>query len=299
MECLMWDDARRAVGYIRPGRKRLMTGSVSVVLVGLDDDLTSAFANEEELIVRSEPGLGEAVADADAVVFSLGQTGPLEAVREIRASAAEAAIVVVTDPANSADGAVAVHAGAEDHLLHDETLPALLPRAVRYALGMRAIRRELATSDDVTSLPNLRGFAAIGQHHLRMADRGGHPVVFVFVRLNDYEDIQRSLGPDAADELARDAAGVVLEAVRDADVPARIAPDTICVLLTGDADGAESLVLSRLVEAMAVHDTGLERPRSLSLSVGTARYEPGSGVNLADVLQTAVRGLTARSADRV
>jgi diguanylate cyclase (GGDEF)-like protein len=277
----------------------MMTGSVSVVLVGLDDDLAQAFANEDELVVRSELELGEAVADADAVVFSLRRTGPLEAVREIRTNAPEAAIVVVTDPADSADGAVAVHAGAEDHLLYDETLPALLPRAVRYALGMRAVRRELATSDDVTSLPNLRGFAAIGEHHLRMADRGGHPVVFVFVRLNDYDDIQRSLGPDAADELARDAAGVVLEAVRDADVPARIAPDTICVLLTGDADGAESLVLSRLVEAMAVHDTGLERPRSLSLSVGTARYEPGSGVNLADVLQTAVRGLTARSADRV
>ena len=36
---------------------------------------------------------------------------------------------------------------------------------------------------------------------------------------------------------------------------------------------------------MAVHDTALERPRSLSLSVGTARYEPGSGVSLADVLR--------------
>jgi hypothetical protein len=58
-------------------------------------------------------------------------------------------------------------------------------------------------------------------------------------------------------------------------------------------------VLSRLVEAMAVHDTSRERPRSLSLSVGTARYEPGSGVGLADVLQSAVRGLAARSADRV
>jgi diguanylate cyclase (GGDEF)-like protein len=300
MECLIWDDARRADQRRLHARERLMTtDSVSVLLVGLDGELARAFANEEDFVVRSEPGLDDAASDADAVVYSLGQTGPLEAVREIRTKAPDAAIVVVTDPANSADGAVAVHAGAEDHLLHDDTLPALLPRAVRYALGMRAIRRELATVDDVTTLPNLRGFAAIGEHHLRMADRNGNPVVFVFVRLNDFDDLRQTLGPQAADELARDAAGVVLEAVRDADVPARIASDTICVLLTGDAEGAENLVLSRLVEAMAVHDTALERPRSLSLSVGTARYEPGTGANLADVLQSAVRGLAAKGADRV
>src|SRR6266550_4298379 len=240
-------------GAFDPGERPMTTGSVSVLLVGLDRDVAHAFANEAEFVVRSEPALGDAGGDMDAVVFSLDRSAPLEAIREIRTKAPDAAIIVVTDPANSADGAVAVHAGAEDHLLHDETLPALLPRAVRYALGMRAIRRELSTVDEATSLPNLRGFAAIGEHHLRMADRGNHPVVFVFVRLNDHDELKQSLGPTAADELAREAVGVLLDAVRDADVPARIAPDTICVLLTGDAEGAESLVLSRLVEAMAVH----------------------------------------------
>jgi diguanylate cyclase (GGDEF)-like protein len=298
MECSMWDDARRAAPTSFQGRERLMTtDSVSVLLVGLDGDIAQAFANEDEFTVRSEAAL-DAASDADAVVYSL-ETGPLEAIREIRMKAPDAAIVVVTDPDRSADGAVAVHAGAEDHLLRDDTLPAMLPRAVRYALGMRAVRRELATVDDVTSLPNLRGFAAIGEHHLRMADRSSHPVVFVFVRLNEIEDVMRSLGPVAADELARDASAVVLDAVRDADVPARIAPDTICILLTGDAEGAENLVLSRLVEAMAQHDAARDRPHPLSLSVGTARYEPGSGVGLADVLQSAVRGLAARSADPV
>jgi hypothetical protein len=67
------------------------------------------------------------------------------------------------------------------------------------------------------------------------------------------------------------------------------------VLLTGDAKGAESLVLSRLVEAMAVHDASLPVPRALSLSVGTARYEPGSGASLSDILVSATRGLAPRA----
>ena len=39
--------------------------------------------------------------------------------------------------------------------------------------------------DEATELPNLRGFAAIAEHYVRMADRLGQPVVFVFVRLED------------------------------------------------------------------------------------------------------------------
>jgi diguanylate cyclase (GGDEF)-like protein len=168
----------------------------------------------------------------------------------------------------------------------------LLPRAVRYAVGLERIRRELATVDEATRLPNLRGFAAIGTHHLRMADRLGHPIVFVFVKLEDHAHLVHEQGPAAGDELAREAADVILEAVRDADIPARIAPDTICVMLSGDAEGAESLVLSRLVEAIATQDTRRADPRALSLGVGTARYEPGSGAQLAEILSSAVRGLT-------
>ena len=61
----------------------------------------------------------------------------------------------------------------------------------------------------------------------------------------------------------------------------------------------ESAVLSRLVEAIATHDARRASPRALSLGVGTARYEPGSGASLAEILSSAVRGLSAHSpADR-
>ena len=272
----------------------MITEPISVVLVGLTDDEAAAIAEDDGFVVSRKPDVTGAEIDPsiDAVVLALGGTGPLDAIRDARRMAPEAAIVVVTDASRAADGTVAVHAGAEDHLLRDATLAALLPRAVRYATGMQRARRELSTIDDATKLPNLRGFAAIADHYVRMADRLGQTAVFVFVRLEDYEETLRGDGPDAADDLARDAAEVILEAVRDSDLPARIAPDTICVLLTGTADGAESLVLSRLVEAIATHDARRERPRALSLGVGTARYEPGSGTTLAEILESAVRGLS-------
>ena len=96
--------------------------------------------------------------------------------------------------------------------------------------------------------------------------------------------------------MARDAASVLLEAVRDADVPARIAPGTFCVLLTGEARGAETVVLSRLVEAIAVHDARSDHPRSLSLSVGSALYDPEHPSDLEQILSTADRRLAAQVA---
>jgi diguanylate cyclase (GGDEF)-like protein len=276
----------------------MITEPIDVLLIGLTDDEAASIEDDDGFSVTRAASLDTAPdgSDAGAVVLVLEGDGPLDALRRARDVAPDAAIVVISDDAHAADATVALHAGAEDQLPRDATLPTLLPRAVRYAVGMRRVRRELATKDEATELPNLRGFAAIGEHHVRMADRLSEPVVFVFVRLEDHDRILREEGTDAADTLARDAASVILEAVRDSDLPARIAPDTICVLLTGASDGAEGLVLSRLVEAIATHDARSEEPRALSLGVGTARYEPGSGTTLADILSGAVRGLTGNRA---
>jgi diguanylate cyclase (GGDEF)-like protein len=269
--------------------------TLSVVLVGLGEDVEQELSRDGGFSVRRLEELHGPV-EADALVLAIDDGGPLDALKGARESAPDAAVVVVTQPADAADGTVALHAGAEDHLVRDQLFAALLPRAIRYAAAIRQVRRDLATQDEVTSLPNLRGFAPIAEHHLRMADRTSKPVIFIFVRLDDEPELASSLGRAVADDLARDAASVLLDAVRDSDVPARISTDTMCVLLTGDADGAESAVLSRLVEAMALHDSRREPPRSLALSVGTARYEPGSGAALSDILGSAVRGLTSRSA---
>ena len=268
---------------------------ISVLAVGLDDDLHDELVREEGFDVERVERLDEdppRLADVDAVVLSLAGPRPLETLGTLRAAAPEAGLVVITDGSNAANGAIALHAGAQDHLVRGAIPPGLLPRAVRYALGIRRLRRDLATQDETTGLPNLRGFAPIAEHHLRMADRARSPVVFLFVRIEGLADAMRSGGPPEADAIVREAAAVLLEAVRDSDVPARIAADTFCVLLTGSATGSETLVLSRLVEAIAVHDARSDQPRSLSLSLGSALYDPERPSTLQQILETADRRLT-------
>jgi diguanylate cyclase (GGDEF)-like protein len=294
--------------------------TVSVLLIGLDDELAEELAGLDGFDTaraadlagaeRRAKGAPKAAAKepatrpaekpgdpgVDAVVISLVGPRPLETLSTVRRLAPRAAVVVVTEPDREADGAVAMHAGAEDHLVSGAIPPGLLPRAIRYAVAHRRLRRELATVDEQTGLANLRGFAPIADHHLRMADRAKTPVVFLFVRLNGFAELAAALGAEQVEALARDAAEILMEAVRDADVASRIAPDTFCVLLTGDAQGAETLVLSRLVEAIAVHDARLDRPRQLSLSVGSALYDPQRPGTLEQILQTAGRHLTEQGA---
>jgi len=258
-----------------------MDDAVTVLLVGLDTALADELADDERFDVRlvdsvDQLGSGE---QADAVVVAMNGQGPLELLESLRSKAPDAAVVVVTEADHETDGAVAMHAGAEDHLVRGAIPEGLLPRAVRYAASIRRLRRELATTDEITGLPNLRGFMPIAEHHLRMADRSRASVVFLFVRIE---------GEIAHDD-ARDAAEVLLDAVRDADLPARITDDTFTVLLTGDAAGAETLVLSRLVEAIAVHNAKQDPPRPLALSVGSALYEPESPSTLSQILETAGR----------
>jgi len=274
----------------------MVNDPIEVLVVGSqDEDLHVELVQEEGFTVDRADRLDGDVAsvDVDAVVLSLTGDSPLEALGVVRARAPDAAVIVITDQANATDGTVALHAGADDHLVRGAIPQGLLPRAIRYAVALRRLRRDLATQDDETGLPNLRGFAPIAEHHLRMADRAKTPVVFLFMRL---EGLDRAATTGDAADSARDAASVLLEAVRDADVPARIAPGTFCVLLTGEARGAETAVLSRLVEAIAVHDTRSDRPRSLSLSVGSALYDPEHPSDLQQILSNADRRLAAQAA---
>jgi diguanylate cyclase (GGDEF)-like protein len=260
-----------------------MDDAMTVMLVGLDAALADEVADDERFDVRliesvDQLGPGE---QADAVVVVMKGQRPLELLESLRNDLPEAAVIVITEADQETDGAVAMHAGAEDHLVRGSIPAGLLPRSVRYAVAIRRLRRELGSTDEVTGLPNLRGFVPIAEHHLRMADRSRESVVFLFVRIE---------GEVAHDDV-REAAEVLLDAVRDADLPARITDDTFTVLLTGEAAGAETMVLSRLVEAIAVHNAKQDPPRPLSLSVGSALYEPETPSTLSQILETAGRRL--------
>ena len=271
--------------------------AIRVLLIGTDDAFGSELDDEAFELARIPElaALGPG-SDQDAVIVSLDDLGPLEALETLRLKTPTAAVLVVTAADHEADGAVAIHAGADDHLVHGSIAEGLLPRAVRYAVERRRLRGELATIDERTRLPNLRGFVAIAEHQIRMADRARTPVILLFVRFGAGTGAEGM--PPGSDDPAVEAAEVLISAIRDADLPARIAEDTFCVLLSGDAKGAEVTVLSRLVEAIAVRESSSADPKPLTMSVGSAIYDPADPTSLEDLLAAAEAGLRPHSSER-
>jgi diguanylate cyclase (GGDEF)-like protein len=251
-------------------------GSVLLIDSSRDgDDVERLLEGAGFEVVRTED-LDQALDGLSAKPFSIAiqsleGSGSLDAFERLREAHPELPVIVLTAEPGQLVGAAAVRAGAEDHLLRDEIN--VLPRTIRYAIDQHRMRRELAelsTEDDATGLPNLRGFVPIAEHHLRMSARSGEPVVLVFVQLDDLNRIIETSGHDEGARQVIDAAEALLQVVRDSDVLARIGQDTFCLLLTGGASGAESVVLSRLVEAIAVRNSSGDVRTRMSISVGTA-----------------------------
>ena len=130
-----------------------------------------------------------------------------------------------------------------------------------------------------TRSPSCRtsGVRPIAEHHLRMADRdraAGH------LRLRAPRRPSRWPPRSAARRPTSSPATPPRSSSRRSATPTsrRGSAPTRSACCSPDRRRARSpLVLSRLVEAIAVHDARRDRPPRLSLSVGTARYEPGSG----------------------
>ena len=257
--------AVEAAGRLDGGWRRLDAGGVDVVLFALD--LPDGKGPETIAALRDRPPHVPVVA------------------------------VVRTDDDRGADAALA--AGAVDFVTEADLDGEVLRRTVRYALERHRLQAELrrrTVIDQLTGLFNAQGFEQLATRHLRLADRTGEPVVLLFVRLEDLPEVSETHGTTEGSRLLADTAAVLQTAVREVDIAARLGADTFCVLLTGDAVGAEALVLSRLVEAVATHNARSGRPYRLSLSVGAATYEPNGPSDLAELIREADGRMRERAA---
>jgi diguanylate cyclase (GGDEF)-like protein len=226
----------------------------------------------------------------DLVLLWLDPAGPEDpdSIRAIRERAPDVPVIAVAADELAEQ---ALEAGAAEVVPPDGG-QLLLTRAARYAVALGRMRSELHRReivDEVTGLYNARGLEEFAAHHMALAGRSSTPLVVLSVRIDGpHEPGAAGRNPDRDRSLA-DTAEVVRAAVRDCDVVARRADGSFCVLLTGDAVGAEALVLSRLVDAVAVSNARAGRTGDLSLSVGAATYDPAHPVALEDLLAAADR----------
>ena len=110
-----------------------------------------------------------------------------------------------------------------------------------------------AHHDSLTGLANRAAFRARLDAALSHAQRRNGTLAVLFVDLDDFKDVNDTLGHSAGDELLTVVAARLADAVRPGDLAARLGGDEFAVLLDGVADPAAALaVAERAVAALAL-----------------------------------------------
>ena len=107
--------------------------------------------------------------------------------------------------------------------------------------------RQLAFHDSLTLLANRNLFRDRVQHALTLAQRGRTSVAVMFLDLDNFKNINDSLGHDAGDRLLQAVAQRIVKTTRSSDTVARLGGDEFAVLVEGIAAMTE---VERLADAL-------------------------------------------------
>ena len=99
--------------------------------------------------------------------------------------------------------------------------------------------RQLAFHDPLTLLANRSLFRNRVEHALALAQRARQQVAVMFLDLDNFKNVNDSLGHDAGDRLLQTAAQRLVKCTRSADTVARLGGDEFAILLEGISDPAD------------------------------------------------------------
>ncbi len=131
----------------------------------------------------------------------------------------------------------------------------------------------LALHDSLTELPNRALILDRIEQMLARSRREHTPVAVLFLDLDNFKDVNDTLGHAAGDQLLADVSARLTSAIRQEDTVGRLGGDEFVVLAEGDslAAGAE-VVAERILDVLATpfNLSGSETPLTVTASIGIA-----------------------------
>jgi diguanylate cyclase (GGDEF)-like protein len=158
---------------------------------------------------------------------------------------------------------------------------------------------QLASTDELTGLSNLRGFEVLAQHALNMCKRLSRPASLLFFDLDSFKGINDLYGHAEGDRALIGFANVLHES----DVIGWLGGDGFVALLTDADDDGTARLAERLKEQLDTCNREAQRGHDVRCSVGYASFAPDSEASIAELLAAAdnamyVNKRASRSASR-
>ena len=144
-----------------------------------------------------------------------------------------------------------------------------------------------ANFDTLTELPNRRMFLDRLQMEVKKLDRSRKTLALLLIDLDQFKEVNDTLGHAVGDNLLKEAASRILSCVRDSDTVARLGGDEFTVILPGLADSSSvenvtQKIISRLAEPFHLENEVVY----VSASVGITIY-PNDANNIEELMKNA------------
>lgn len=161
-----------------------------------------------------------------------------------------------------------------------------------------SLMREIAITDELTGLPNRRGFYGEVEKLLWLSGRYGHPLVLALLDIDNFKSINDSFGHPVGDEVLKKFAEVVSEEIRKTDLFARVGGEEfVLVMPETSIEDAENL-LDRLRQTVA--EQKFSHGEKVTVSVGFTDFSGTEKVEgLIDIADKALYKAKQDGRDRI
>lgn len=110
--------------------------------------------------------------------------------------------------------------------------------------------QELAIRDPLTGLYNRHFFNEVIEHEMARSGRRNEPVSFILIDLDDFKEVNDSLGHLTGDKILIETATILTNIVRKADLAFRFGGDEFLILMGNTGVEKRKSMVSRLLQAV-------------------------------------------------
>lgn len=156
--------------------------------------------------------------------------------------------------------------------LSDDDLEALKDLASTAELELAAIH--LATLDELTNIPNRRGFKMISQHSLKLCVRQKFPASLVYLDLDNFKPINDTYGHAEGDNVLTTFANQINNLCRESDLFARIGGDEFVILFINTKKQSAEDIIVKFQHTLNEYNQKAKHPYAVSFSYGIVSFDP-------------------------
>lgn len=189
-----------------------------------------------------------------------------------------------------------VRPGKDTRIAEMRTIEAQLPGGALFVSSFHDITelvrfrdelRAVAFIDELTGLCNRQAFFTLAHQQLKIASRNQKWLFLLIANVNHMKWINDAFGHNKGDQVLAEVADILRQTFRSSDIIARIGGDEFAALALEAHYSSSHLMTTRLLKNLEDYNLKGKRLYNLSLSLGTAFYDPEHPCPIDDLLTRA------------